>query len=234
MNVDEAGRASGSRASSRDCDILGGLCQTPATRDLADGGGREQSWSMESDSPFDGRAYQARIDAIANSGMDMHGEATLVRSFLPASVLDAGCGTGRVAIELARHGIEVLGVDIDASMINEARRLAPGLSWIQEDLAELSLGRQFDVVVLAGNVALFCPEHSRAALMQSCAAHVAPGGVLIAGFQLNRGYHLEDFDGALAGSDFVTIHRWSTWDREPFRAESDYAVSVLRRVRADD
>jgi len=56
---------------------------------------------------FDGKAYQARFDALAERGVDIHGEARFVMSFEPSSVLDAGCGTGRVAIELARQGAEV-------------------------------------------------------------------------------------------------------------------------------
>ncbi|GHJ18432.1 class I SAM-dependent methyltransferase [Streptomyces albus] len=74
---------------------------------------------------WDGEEYQARFDGIAARGGDVHGEATLVRALGPSSVLDAGCGTGRVAIELARHGIDVVGVDVDASMLATARRLGP-------------------------------------------------------------------------------------------------------------
>lgn len=74
---------------------------------------------------WNGDAYQARFDEIAAGGGEVHGEAELVRSLGPGSVLDAGCGTGRVAVELARHGIEVVGVDLDASMLATARRLAP-------------------------------------------------------------------------------------------------------------
>ena len=73
------------------------------------------------DADLDAAAYQARFDALAAQGVDIHGEATLVRSFNPTSVLDAGCGTGRIAIELARHGIDVIGVDIDV----DARPGAP-------------------------------------------------------------------------------------------------------------
>src|SRR3954468_2971315 len=86
---------------------------------------------------FDGAEYQARFDTLAARGVDVHGEATFVRSFGPATVLDAGCGTGRVAIELARHGIEVVGVDVDRSMLDEARRRAPTLTWRQADLTAL-------------------------------------------------------------------------------------------------
>ena len=76
---------------------------------------------------WDGDAYQARFDALVAGGVDVHGEATFVLALapLPASVLDAGCGTGRVAIELARHEIFVVGVDTDASMLAAARRSVP-------------------------------------------------------------------------------------------------------------
>jgi SAM-dependent methyltransferase len=145
-------------------------------------------------------------------------------------VLDAGCGTGRVAIELARHGIEVVGVDLDASMIAEARRLAPELEFLERDLAELDLAQSFDVVVLAGNVPIFCPVPRRDDLVRCCAAQVRAGGVMIAGFQLGRSYDLGDFDASCAAAGMQLEHRWSTWDREAFTASSDYAVSVLRHL----
>jgi SAM-dependent methyltransferase len=180
-------------------------------------------------SRFDGAEYQARFDALAATGADMHGEATLVRSFAPASVIDAGCGTGRVAIELARHGIDVVGVDVNASMIAEARRLAPGLAWVEADLAGFDLGRTVDVVVLAGNVPIFCPAARRAALVASCAAHIAPGGAMLAGFGLGRGYDLADYDEACGAAGLVIDGRYSTWDRQPSGPGDDYAVSLHRR-----
>jgi 2-polyprenyl-3-methyl-5-hydroxy-6-metoxy-1,4-benzoquinol methylase len=188
---------------------------------------------------FDGRAYQARFDTLAEQGIDIHGEASLVRSLNPGSVLDAGCGSGRVAIELARHGIEVIGVDVDASMIAEARRRAPELTWIHADLASLALGRLFDVVVMAGNVPLFCQVADRRALVEACAAHVPPGGALVAGFQLDRelsaglevdqGYGLDDYDSACQDAGLTLAERWATWDRRPFVVGGNYAVSVHRR-----
>ena len=179
---------------------------------------------------FDGRAYQARFDELAEKGVDVHGEAMLVRSFEPASVLDAGCGTGRVAVELARDGIDVVGVDVDASMIAEARHRAPGLTWIEADLSTLALDRRFDVVVLAGNVPLFCDPGTRRRMVESCAGHVAAEGRLVSGFQLGQGYLLEDYDAACTSAGLELSERWSTWDRRPFSALSVYAVSVHRRL----
>lgn len=184
---------------------------------------------MVSVSGFDGRAYQARFDELAAKGMDVHGEAALVLSFHPASVLDAGCGSGRVAIELARHGIEIVGVDADASMIAEARRRDPGLTWVHSDLADLDLGREFDAVVLAGNVPLFCPVQKRSGLVASCAHHLGVGGALVAGFELGRGYELMDYDASCKAAGLALVERWSTWDRKPFLSESGYSVSVHAR-----
>lgn|SRR5487761_1262265 len=178
---------------------------------------------------YDGEAYQARFDALAAEGLDVHGEAAFVRSFGPASVLDAGCGTGRVAVELARHGIDVVGVDIDESMIGAARRRAPALGWVHADMASADLGRRFDAVVLAGNVPIFCATATRPALIRACAAHVAPGGVLIAGFQLDRGYGLDAYDLQCQAAGLTAIERWATWDRRPFTGGEQYAVSVHRR-----
>ena len=178
---------------------------------------------------FDGKAYQARFDALAERGVDIHGEARFVMSFEPSSVLDAGCGTGRVAIELARQGVEVVGVDADRSMIAEARARAPELSWVRSDLAHLDLGRRFDVVVLAGNVPLFCAEVDRPALVRSCAAHVRAGGHMIAGFALDGRYTLDEYDAECGSAGLALAERFSTWDGRAFAPGGDYAVSVHRR-----
>jgi SAM-dependent methyltransferase len=178
---------------------------------------------------WDGDDYQARFDRLAAGGSDVHGEATFVRAYEPASVLDAGCGTGRVAIELARHGIEVVGVDVDASMLATARRLAPELTWVEADLPGLDLGRAFDVVVMAGNVPLFTAPGTQAALVAGSARHVAHGGVLVTGFSLGRGYSLEDHDAHAAAAGLTPAERFATWERGPWFNGADYVVAVHRR-----
>jgi SAM-dependent methyltransferase len=180
---------------------------------------------------WDGDSYQARFDRLAESGRDVHGEASFVASLEPppALVLDAGCGTGRVAIELHRRGLTVVGVDVDRSMLDRARRTAPGIEWIEHDLATLDIGRTFDVVVMAGNVPLFTAPGTHAALVAGCARHVAPDGVLVAGFQLGRGYDLAAYDAHCAAAGLALAERFATWDRDPFASGGDYAVSIHRR-----
>jgi SAM-dependent methyltransferase len=198
----------------------------------------------ESDNPlsvgngsFDGDRYQARFDDLVRQGADVHGEARFVLSYAPESVLDAGCGTGRVALELARHGVLVVGVDKDASMLAVARRLGsemagevPGLRlrFVESDLAGLLLEATFDVVLMAGNVPLFTEAGSERALVAGAAKHVPTGGVLVAGFQLDRGYPLELYDLHCAAAGLVPAERYATWDRQEFEG-GPYAVSVHTR-----
>jgi len=171
-------------------------------------------------------AYDRRWAQLAAAGHNPHGEADLVMSYRPGSVLDGGCGTGRVAIELARRGVEVLGVDADPDMIAAARAKAPDLSWIAVDLADLAHDDRFDVVVLAGNVVPYVAADRRAAMVAACARHLRPGGRLLAGFQLQPGWPtLADYDRWCATAELIPADRWATWDRAPYGG-GDYAVTV--------
>lgn len=185
-------------------------------------------WHAVAMTTWDGEEYQRRFDELAASGSDVHGEADLVSSYGPATVLDAGCGTGRVAIELARRGVAVVGVDVDPSMIAAARRRAPELRWIESSLTELAIDDRVELVVMAGNVPLFTQPGTHAALVAGCASHLLPGGRLVAGFSLGRGYGVDEYDDHCARAGLALEDRWSTWDRAPFDDESDYAVSVHR------
>jgi SAM-dependent methyltransferase len=179
---------------------------------------------------WDGDDYQRRFDALAAQGHDVHGEADFVMALAPASVLDAGCGTGRVGIELAQRGVEVVGADRDPSMLATARRLCPSVRWVESDLAGLALGRRFDVVVMAGNVLLFTPPGTEAAVVGACGRHVAPQGALVAGFQLGRGYEIDAYDLHCRRAGLLLDWRGATWDRDPWPGDGGYAVSVHRPV----
>ena len=65
--------------------------------------------------------------------------------------------------------------------------------------------------------------------MTRIAAHVRADGIVVVGFALDRGYALADFDAHCASADLLREHRFSTWDLRPWRADADYAVTVLRR-----
>lgn len=188
---------------------------------------RPDDWSAWRDQ-VDLDRYDQRWAAMEAAGQNPHGEADLVHALGPRTVLDGGCGTGRVAIELARRGLTVAGVDPDPDMIDAARAKAPELEWVLSGLEALDLGRRFDLVVLAGNVIPYAVD--RAGVVRGCARHLEAGGSLVAGFQLQPGWPtLEEYDAWCADAGLERADRWATWSRDPYQG-GDYAVS--RHVRA--
>jgi SAM-dependent methyltransferase len=182
-----------------------------------------------------GDDYDARWRSLAATGQNVHGEADLVETLLRESggtrVLDAGCGTGRVTIELAARGFTVLGVDLDAGMLQTARAKKPGLAWVEADLADLAnaVDAEFDLALLAGNVAIFLTPGTEGAVLRSVSERLLPGGLLVSGFSIrpNR-LSLNHYDELAEDAGLQPVARWATWSRDPFTG-GDYAVSVHRR-----
>jgi len=191
--------------------------------------GRGGNRWLETDVPRGGE-YDERFARLAAQGLEVHGEADLVASLGRRSVLDAGCGTGRVAMELARRGLDVVGVDLDGEMLAVARGKAPLLRWVQADLADVDLGRTFDGVVMAGNVMIFLTPGTEGAVVANMARHLEEAGLLVAGFSLVRDrLSLETYDLVAADAGLELVDRWATWDRREFTPAADYAVSVHRK-----
>jgi SAM-dependent methyltransferase len=172
--------------------------------------------------------YDRRWARMAAAGQNPHGEADFVCRYSPLRVLDAGCGTGRVGIELARRGLTVAGVDAEPDMIDAARAKAPELDWTCVDLAVFDPPNRFDVVVLAGNVIPYVAAGSRAGAVAACARALAPGGRLIAGFSLRPGWPtVADYDGWCVRAGLLPEDTFATWDGEPY-AGGDYLLAVHR------
>lgn len=174
--------------------------------------------------------YDQKWKQMADAGENPHGEVDFVERFSPQSVLDAGCGTGRVALEFDRRGVQAAGTDIDATMLGVAQENGPHLDWIESDLASLSLDRAFDAVVMAGNIVLFVQPGTESAVVAGAARHVAPQGHLIAGFGLGRGVTVEDWETWVQAAGLEPIARHSTWQGDPFGQASNYLVSVAQRT----
>jgi SAM-dependent methyltransferase len=188
--------------------------------------GLQNRWLRESVPRGD--AYDQRFRRLEAAGHDVHGEADFVGSLAVHSILDAGCGTGRVAIELARRGFDVLGVDADPNMLDAARRKAPDLTWLEADIETVNLGRRFDLVVLAGNVVIFLAPGTEGTVLANMARHVTVDGRLVAGFSTDVGLDTATYDRLAAAAGLELVERWATWGREPEVAGGNYAVSVHR------
>lgn len=180
--------------------------------------------------------YVERFRRLAREGADLDGEARLLDAMLArgSRVLDAGCGPGRVGGALHRAGHTVVGVDIDPVLIAAAEEDHPGPAWLIGDLAELDLpGRgipePFDAIVAAGNVLAFAAPPTRAEVVRRLAAHLVPGGRLVAGFGTNRGYAVREFREHLAAAGLTEDLLLSTWDLRPYRPGGDFLVAIASR-----
>jgi hypothetical protein len=128
----------------------------------------------------------------------------------------------------------VVGVDADPVLIEAAEADHPGPRWLVADLSVLDLAafgedEPFDAAVMAGNVLPFVAPGTEPLVLARLAAHLRPDGFLVVGFGLSRGYRLADFDEHSAAAGFELESRFATWDLRPFRPDSDFAVTVLRR-----
>jgi SAM-dependent methyltransferase len=185
-----------------------------------------------------GQDYAARFAALAATGTDIHGEATLCASLVPAGarVLDAGCGTGRVAARLAELGYECVGIDNDPSMLAIARDASSDVIWQLRDLADLgALGGEFDLVVAAGNVIPLLAPGTELTVITGLAQRLAPDGRLVAGFGLDVAhlpldevpFGLTEYDRWCAAAGLSVEARFSTWSGAPYD-DGGYAVTVSR------
>ena len=86
-----------------------------------------------------------------------------------------------------------------------------------------------DVVVTAGNVMIFVQPGTEAVVVANLAGHLAPEGVLVSGFQLDRTYDLDRYDADCAAAGLRFVERFGTWEGTPFVPGGSYAVSVHRR-----
>lgn len=105
------------------------------------------------------------------------GEPELVASVAGpgGSVLELGCGAGRVTHPLVALGYSVVAVDESAEMLDRVR----GAETVQSPIGELALGRSFDVVLLGSHLVNVPDDRERAALLAAARRHVSSEGVVL-------------------------------------------------------
>jgi cyclopropane fatty-acyl-phospholipid synthase-like methyltransferase len=95
------------------------------------------------------------------------------------SALDVPCGNGRLAIELARRGVRMTGVDISEGFLDEARAKAPEVEWVRADMRDLPWPGRFDAAHCWGNSFAYFEHSECGRFLSAVAAALKPGGRFI-------------------------------------------------------
>jgi SAM-dependent methyltransferase len=137
-------------------------------------------------------------------------------------VLDVGCGSGRVTLDLARRGHDVTGLDHDPVLLDALRSRAGDLpvTVVEADARAFALGRRFGLAVVPmQTIQLLGGVEGRAALLRCAREHLTAGGLLamavadaLEGFDDNRPELLPlpdmgEYDGWLFASQPVAVRQ---------------------------
>lgn len=100
-------------------------------------------------------------------------------------ILDVGCGTGRHAIELARRGYDVTGMDLSPSQLKRAEEKARAagvkVKFIRKDARDFDFRGRFGLVIMLceGGFSLMETDEMNFLILENCARSLRKGGKLI-------------------------------------------------------
>jgi ubiquinone/menaquinone biosynthesis C-methylase UbiE len=130
--------------------------------------------------------YAETYDTVVS---DWPGELDFYRQLATAAhaqgqaVLEVACGTGRIAIRLAREGVAVVGLDFSPAMLAVARAKSDGMDnvrWVQADMRSFDLGESFGLAMIPGHsFQNLAAAADQIACLQSIRRHLLPGGTLV-------------------------------------------------------
>jgi ubiquinone/menaquinone biosynthesis C-methylase UbiE len=129
-------------------------------------------------------AYDWILAEPGGSRFDQVVELFSQHGVLPGSrLLDAGCGTGRYAIELAKRGYRITGLDASPELLLEARKKAEALTlpltFVEGNLLQLQASPVYDGLLCRGVLNDLTDETSRRGAFHAFARALRPGGLLL-------------------------------------------------------
>ena len=145
-------------------------------------------------------------------------------------VLDLGAGTGRVAIDLAAHGHEVVALDNDPALLAALTDREPKVTSVTADARELELGVSFSLIIAPMQLThILGGRAGRVAMLEHVHAHLSPGGTFAAA--------LADPHQAVGGDrtepplpDMLERHGW-VFSSQPVSVQERNGCVVVTRSR---
>lgn len=163
------------------------------------------------------------------------------------SVLEVGCGTGRVTCQLAQAGMRIMGMDLSPSMLAVARQKSQELSnvrWVEGDMQAFELDECFDLILVPGHSFQFMlTPADQVACLTCIRQHLTSGGKLVVhlnhddlswlgglvqgqgtGFELKGEYRQNSMKGY--------VRAWTAWSYE-VTTQTASAIDVWEFIGED-
>jgi len=120
---------------------------------------------------------------------DWSGEVDFYREMIVRSpladkgVLEVACGTGRIALRLAKEGVNITGLDLSSELLDIARGKSAGMSnvnWVLGDMKTFEIGTKFGSVIMPGHSFQFMnTPGEQVKCLERIKHHLVEGGLLI-------------------------------------------------------
>jgi ubiquinone/menaquinone biosynthesis C-methylase UbiE len=162
-------------------------------------------------------------------------------------VLDVGCGTGRLLLDYLAQGIDIDGVDNSPDMLALCRHKAATLSLAptpyEQYLETLSLPRQYRTILIPSSTLQLVIDATMAVQsLQRLAAHVLPGGIVVAPFmtvwKVGDPLSREWEQSAVRAEDGATFRRIGQYWYDPVSecadTEDRYQVIIDDQIVAEE
>ena len=119
-------------------------------------------------------------------------------------ICDMGCGPGHVARYLKERGARVIGIDLSAQMLEQARRLNPGLEFRQGNMLALDVEDEVWAGIAAFYSLIHVPREEVVVALHELKRVLQPGGLLLVAFHLGTTVlHVEEWWDLPVSADFV-------------------------------
>lgn len=169
----------------------------------------------------------------------VHGERSVDKAFYQAvvrgadSVLELGCGHGRIAEAMRSEGVQVSGVDLSPAALEEAQKRVPDGHFVAADMRSFQLSARFDRIVCPYN-GVYCLLElaDLRAMLHRVYEHLVPGGLFVFDGYAADGFHAQEDDEAESEESFVRrvkalgtdwdVYESSRWDRDAQRIDARY------------
>ena len=133
---------------------------------------------------YDVRRYYRTVSRFMDAELADRGDGALwcsvAQQSRPGLLLEIGCGSGRVTIQLAEAGARVVGIDLSPELIEIARRRLAGRAnvWLLlADVRRLGLGARFAAIVAPDDpFSHLTDSDDRQRALSTVREHLAPGG----------------------------------------------------------